>query len=166
MAFPGRIFIATDKEADSLIDSDRRRQTAEANMRQMESERNAALQREAELRGDLEAAQKIAGIAFFILILVIAIIALWFWLSLTESSPPPLLPPALSEPPPTTPPAAPAPSQIPTPRARPNVPSLRCTRGCGPPDDWEYPSWRFHNRPGYLDFECWRDRGIEGPCFH
>ncbi len=163
MEIPGRIFIAIGKEADSIIDSERKRQSAEADRRRMESERDAALRNAAKLRADLEQTQKITVIAWLILILLISIIALWFWLSPKEPSAPPVSPPPQSEQPPATPP--PKAPEIPKPPPRPNVPSRRCMRGCGPPDYWEYPSWQFHSGPRYRHFECWRDRSVQGPCF-
>src|SRR5579871_1493889 len=155
-------FTATGADADTTIESVRLRLEADAAKTKMQRERDEALQREAAIRTELERMQKIATGAIAILILIVTVIGLAVLNDATS-------PPSPSRPPSESPPAQPSPPsnppQITKPPRRPDVPSRRCTRGCGPPDCCEYPSWRFHTRPKYQDFECWRDRSIQGPCF-
>jgi hypothetical protein len=163
MAFPGRVFIVAGKdEVDSVVDSDRKRQAAEANMRQMRNERDAAVQTATSLRAGLEQMQRIAAITLLILIIFISIV-LWLWLS-SRGSGAPSQSQSSSESSKVTPPT----ESKPIPRSPPqqNPHSRTCKRGCDPPGYWEYDSWRFHNPPRYHESECWRDRSIRGPCFY
>jgi hypothetical protein len=165
MEIPGRIFIAAGKDVDSIIDSERKRQSAEADLRRMTTERDAAIQSAANLRAELENVYKKGGMALVILLVVVSIIGLLFWLSSKEPGTASPSPPPQSGQPPSAPRPETKPAETPTQPPARNAPSRHCMRGCGPSDYWEYRSSRFHSGPRYRHFECWRDRSIQGPCF-
>jgi hypothetical protein len=158
MEFPDSVFFATGKKAELVIDSERRRLKTEADKKQVEGERDAALRSVVQLRAALKQMQMIAAIALFILMLVISIIAVWFWLNANKQSTGPVSQPSAT-------PHSPECNPLETARLPPPVLSQRCTRGCCAPDYWEHRAWRFHSGRGYGHFECWRDRGIQGFCF-
>ena len=146
-----KTFTISDPDVDLIINSDRLRQTADAEKEQMRKERDAA-------RAKLKQMQQVAGIATLTLVLVILGGIAWLWFR----------PPAACEQPPSPPPPLPECTSCrkPVPPPRPGTPSRGYIQKCGASDGcWEYPSCRIHNRSKYEDGECWRDRSTQGGCF-